>query len=73
MTMTVVQVNALIDLIGNTRQMPSVQSVYSQIVNGDLVCRIAVNWLQRRPGGMVKTSPTCIYQWDTETQNWRTV
>lgn len=67
MKMTIEEVNALIDLIGNTRQVPIVQNVYFQTTTSwgieSSKRKMHVRWCKRRPGGLVSAGES-IYEWN---------
>ena len=64
--LTRAQVNGLIDLIGNTRQLPLVRSVYLE--KGAV--KAQVGWMQQRRGGLVMTSES-LYEWIGEELKWK--
>lgn len=71
--LTVDQVNALIEMIGNTRQVPIVQACYTKTLHpGDIQWRLLVVWHKRIRGGVIPCGQS-IYRWDEEKSRWITV
>ena len=72
MNMTIQQVNALIALIGNTRQVPHVTDVYmAQTRIGDEL-RCSVEWFKRRGEYRIKQGVS-TYRWIEAEGKWLSI